>query len=76
MPARRPRTSGRGVVGGGLRLEVRDDGSGGADPARGTGLTGLADRVAACGGTFTVTSPPGEGTTLALRIPIERKAQP
>jgi signal transduction histidine kinase len=65
-----------GVVGGVLRLEVSDDGSGGADPARGTGLTGLADRVAACGGTFTVTSPPGEGTTLALRIPIERKAQP
>jgi signal transduction histidine kinase len=53
-----------------LELEVRDDGAGGADPARGTGLAGLADRVACLGGTITVTSPPGAGTTLVVRLPI------
>jgi signal transduction histidine kinase len=54
---------------GGLRLEVRDDGAGGADPARGTGLVGLTDRVAALGGSIAITSPRGEGTTLTVRLP-------
>ena len=56
---------------GALCVEVRDDGVGGADPARGTGLVGLADRVAASGGSIAITSPPGEGTTLVVRLPIE-----
>jgi signal transduction histidine kinase len=55
---------------GALRLEVRDDGSGGADPCRGTGLVGLVDRVAASGGTIAITSPPGAGTALAVTLPI------
>jgi signal transduction histidine kinase len=52
-----------------LRVEVRDDGAGGADPARGTGLVGLADRVAARGGTLSVASPPGRGTTVVVTLP-------
>ncbi|MFD5702637.1 sensor histidine kinase [Streptomyces lasiicapitis] len=54
---------------GALRLTVRDDGTGGADPARGTGLTGLADRLAVLDGTLTLTSPPGGPTVLTLEIP-------
>jgi signal transduction histidine kinase len=42
-----------------LRLLVRDDGVGGADPSRGSGLIGLSDRVAAVGGRIEITSPPG-----------------
>jgi PAS domain S-box-containing protein len=53
-----------------LELVVSDDGRGGADPLRGTGLHGLADRVAALGGTFTVDSPPGEGTTVRATFPL------
>jgi signal transduction histidine kinase len=52
-----------------LDLSVRDDGAGGADPARGSGLIGLHDRVAAAGGTLAVTSPAGEGTTLTVTLP-------
>jgi signal transduction histidine kinase len=40
-----------------LRLAIRDDGIGGADPAQGSGLTGLRDRIEAVGGTFDVTAP-------------------
>ena len=47
-----------------LSIQVRDDGSGGADPAHGTGLTGLLDRVEASDGSLTITSPPTIGTTL------------
>jgi PAS domain S-box-containing protein len=54
-----------------LELSIRDDGSGGADPARGSGLIGLTDRVDALGGTFEVTSPVGQGTTLFITLPIE-----
>lgn len=54
-----------------LSIEVRDDGSGGADPAHGTGLTGLLDRVEASDGTLTVTSPRGSGTTLHATLPVE-----
>ena len=53
-----------------LRLSVRDDGLGGADPGGGTGLTGLKDRVEAIGGTLTVHSPPGTGTTVNAAIPL------
>lgn len=52
-----------------LALEVADDGSGGADPERGSGLRGLMDRVSALGGELRVQSPPGEGTVVEARIP-------
>jgi signal transduction histidine kinase len=52
-----------------LSIQVRDDGCGGADPAHGTGLTGLLDRVEASNGTFTLTSPPTIGTTVHVRLP-------
>jgi signal transduction histidine kinase/ketosteroid isomerase-like protein len=58
------------IEGGALRLEVSDDGRGGADASRGSGLVGLADRVAAGGGTLTIASPPGEGTTLSVAMPL------
>src|SRR5215831_2119826 len=54
---------------GGIRVEVADDGAGGADPTRGTGLRGLADRVETLGGTLTVDSPPGRGTRVVAVIP-------
>jgi signal transduction histidine kinase len=54
---------------GGTTVEVEDDGAGGADPGRGTGLRGLADRVETLGGTLTVDSPPGRGTRLVAVIP-------
>jgi hypothetical protein len=53
------------------RIEVSDDGVGGADPARGGGLAGLVDRVRALGGELTITSPPGNGTHLQASIPCE-----
>ena len=56
-----------------LRLAVRDDGIGGADPARGSGLLGLSDRIEALGGTLEVSSPAGEGTTLLIEVPLEDK---
>jgi signal transduction histidine kinase len=52
-----------------LVLEVRDDGRGGADPARGSGLTGLADRVAVGGGRMLLSSPPGGPTVLRVEVP-------
>ena len=48
---------------------VEDDGVGGAEPARGSGLRGLADRVDAGGGTLHVTSPAAGGTRLDVRLP-------
>jgi signal transduction histidine kinase len=54
---------------GAVEVEVRDDGVGGANPAAGTGLRGLGDRVAALDGELTVDSPDGEGTTVRARIP-------
>jgi signal transduction histidine kinase len=53
-----------------LRVEIADDGIGGADPARGSGLRGLADRVETIGGTLWVESTPGHGTRLAAEIPL------
>jgi signal transduction histidine kinase len=50
-------------------VEVADDGVGGADPENGTGLRGLADRLAAIEGRLEVDSPPGTGTTIRARIP-------
>jgi signal transduction histidine kinase len=52
-----------------IRLAVHDDGRGGADPARGSGLAGLKDRVEGIGGTLSVRSRPGEGTTLLAELP-------
>ncbi|MFI2734491.1 sensor domain-containing protein [Streptomyces sp. NPDC018711] len=52
-----------------LRLDVEDDGHGGADPAGGSGLTGLADRIAVLDGTLTIMSPPGGPTLLRVEIP-------
>jgi signal transduction histidine kinase len=54
-----------------VRLSIRDDGIGGADPGRGSGLTGLADRIDALGGTIEITSPPGNGTALLVTLPIQ-----
>jgi PAS domain S-box-containing protein len=51
-------------------VEVSDDGIGGASPATGSGLRGLADRVEALGGALEVTSPSGDGTTLRAEIPL------
>jgi signal transduction histidine kinase len=53
-----------------LELTIDDDGVGGADPAQGSGLTGLADRVEALGGTIAIASPPGEGTSLRVELPL------
>jgi signal transduction histidine kinase len=53
-----------------LVVEVRDDGVGGADPDRGTGLTGLLDRVDAAGGALTIVSPVGDGTTVRVELPV------
>jgi signal transduction histidine kinase len=52
-----------------VRLAIHDDGVGGADPARGSGLAGLADRVTALGGRMEIISPVGGGTTLRAEIP-------
>ena len=58
------------VVGQQLEIEVLDDGVGGADPRAGSGLRGLADRVAALQGALNVTSPPGRGTRIHARISL------
>jgi signal transduction histidine kinase len=56
-------------VGDVARIEIADDGVGGADDARGSGLRGLADRVEALDGRLRVTSPPGLGTTVTAELP-------
>ena len=56
--------------GGGQRVEVGDDGVGGAQAAGGSGLRGLGDRIGALDGTLEVRSPPGRGTLLRARIPL------
>jgi signal transduction histidine kinase len=55
----------------GLHLSVRDDGVGGADPARGSGLIGLRDRAEALGGSLEVSSPPGQGTLIGVQLPLQ-----
>ena len=57
-------------VDGVLRVGVRDDGAGGADPSRGSGLVGLKDRVETLGGRIKVSSPPAAGTSLQVEIPV------
>jgi signal transduction histidine kinase len=54
----------------GVLVEVVDDGSGGADPASGTGLRGLADRIDALGGRLEIDSAPGAGTRVSARLPL------
>jgi signal transduction histidine kinase len=54
---------------GSLQIEIEDDGAGGARVGGGSGLRGLADRVAAVGGTLSVESPPGSGTRVTARLP-------
>ena len=58
------------VAGNLLHLRVRDDGDGGAEPALGSGLVGLKDRVEALGGTIAIHSPPGGGTSLDADLPL------
>jgi signal transduction histidine kinase len=55
---------------GALIVEIVDDGSGGADPASGTGLRGLVDRIDALGGRLEIDSPPGAGTRITARLPL------
>jgi PAS domain S-box-containing protein len=55
---------------GALRLEISDDGRGGADTSKGTGLLGLRDRAEAEGGTLVVVSPPGRGTVITATLPL------
>jgi signal transduction histidine kinase len=63
-----------GVHNASVRLAIRDDGIGGADPGRGSGLVGLGDRIEALGGTLQVTSATGSGTTLLIQIPTESQS--
>jgi GAF domain-containing protein len=56
---------------GNLLLSVRDDGVGGADAARGSGIVGLNDRVEALGGSLRVDSSPGEGTQIIAQLPLD-----
>ena len=55
---------------GSIRISVKDDGAGGADAERGSGLVGLKDRVEALGGTVEIRSPAGAGTDLEVAIPV------
>jgi signal transduction histidine kinase len=57
-----------------VRLSIRDDGVGGADPRGGSGLTGLIDRVEALGGTMEIISPVGGGTSLRVTVPPAPRA--
>jgi signal transduction histidine kinase len=57
-----------------VRLRICDDGVGGADPQRGSGLVGLRDRVEALGGAIDLSSPIGHGTAIEVSFPIERPA--
>ena len=61
---------------GALTLSISDDGIGGADPSRGSGIIGLKDRVEALGGTISVLISPGQGTTLHVQLPADPMAGP
>jgi signal transduction histidine kinase len=54
-----------------VQFAIRDDGIGGADPGRGSGLVGLGDRIEALGGTLRVSSPVGRGTTVSIEMPLD-----
>ena len=58
------------VAGPALAVEISDDGVGGTDPERGSGLAGLRDRVEALGGSLEIDSAPGGGTSLRVKIPV------
>jgi signal transduction histidine kinase len=58
-----------------LYVGVDDDGQGGADVALGTGLLGLKDRAEAIGGTMSLQSAPGEGTSLRVELPHDDQGQ-
>jgi signal transduction histidine kinase len=62
--------------GGVLQVRVSDDGRGGADLVRGTGLVGLTDRVEALGGRLVLESPPGAGTTMHVTLPLTAPGSP
>jgi signal transduction histidine kinase len=53
-----------------LQLHIRDDGAGGAESQRGSGLIGLYDRVEAMGGAIDVSSPAGQGTQIRVSLPL------
>jgi signal transduction histidine kinase len=59
---------------GDLELQISDDGVGGADPSRGSGLLGLKDRIEASGGSLTLESRPDHGTRLTVELPLEAPA--
>jgi signal transduction histidine kinase len=59
-----------------VRIEIVDDGAGGADPSRGSGLRGLADRVEALGGALHISSRPNAGTTVSASLPVAAAADP
>jgi signal transduction histidine kinase len=61
---------------GALVLSVRDDGVGGVDAARGSGIVGLDDRVEALGGSIRVDSRPGKGTQIVARLPLDLELEP
>ena len=58
---------------GSLLLSIRDDGAGGANPARGSGLAGLTDRVEALGGSIRLHSAAGTGTRITVDLPLEHE---
>jgi len=58
------------TLGSAMRLSISDNGVGGADPTRGSGLIGLKDRVEAVGGTLAVDSRPRQGTHLTVALPL------
>ncbi len=62
-----------GLRGDAIELEISDDGVGGADPCRGTGMIGLKDRVDTLGGTISFASPAGAGTTIRVRLPASAR---
>jgi signal transduction histidine kinase len=59
------------IENGALRVQISDDGIGGADPTIGTGLRGLNDRVEALEGSLALESPAGGGTTVSVELPLD-----
>jgi signal transduction histidine kinase len=59
-----------------LLLSIRDDGVGGAEPSRGSGLTGLRDRIESLAGRIKIESPPGNGTLVEVEIPVAGPPDP
>jgi signal transduction histidine kinase len=55
-----------------VQVLIQDDGTGGAGTSGGSGILGLRDRVEALGGTMELVSPPGEGTSISVAMPVER----